>query len=105
MLSVRFRALDVSGAVAGALISFATLLAGGLDWLAIIITFVLISSLLTRFRFDYKQKLDSAQEKDGRRSGETLLQMVLSVELRQFWNSRLTKKSTQLFMSLQSLPP
>lgn len=68
VLSVKVRALDVPGAVTGGLISFTTLLAGGLAWLAIIITFVLISSLLTRYRYDYKHRIGSAQQKGGRRS-------------------------------------
>jgi uncharacterized protein (TIGR00297 family) len=67
-LSVKVKALDFPGAISGALISFAALLAGGLAWLSIIIAFVLISSVLTRFRYSYKQNLGSAQEKGGRRS-------------------------------------
>jgi uncharacterized protein (TIGR00297 family) len=67
-LSVKVRALDFPGAISGALISLAALLAGGLAWLAIIIAFVLISSVLTRYRYGYKQRLGSAQEKGGRRS-------------------------------------
>lgn len=68
ILSVRVRALDAPGALTGALISLASLLAGGLSWLIMIIAFVLIGSLLTRFRYEYKMKLGSAQEKGGRRS-------------------------------------
>lgn len=68
VLSVRVRALDVPGALTGALISLASLFAGGLSWLAIIIVFVLTGSLLTRFRYEYKLKLGTAQEKGGRRS-------------------------------------
>lgn len=68
LLSVRLHVLDVSGALTGALISSASLLAGGLSWLVVIIAFVLLGSLLTRFRYQYKQKLGSAQEKGGRRS-------------------------------------
>jgi len=68
VLAAKIRALDVSGAIAGALISFATLLAGGLGWLAVIVAFVLISSVLTKYSYEYKQKLGSAQEKGGRRS-------------------------------------
>lgn len=72
-LSVKVRALDIPGAMTGGLISFATLLAGGFAWLAIIITFVLISSLLTRYRYEYKRKIGSAQEKGGRRSWQNAL--------------------------------
>ena len=68
IVSVKVRALDFLGALAGALISLAALIAGGFPWLAIIISFVLISSLLTRFRYGFKQKLGSAQEKGGTRS-------------------------------------
>lgn len=68
IVSIRVNALDVSGALTGALISFATLLAGGLSWLAVIIAFVLIASILTRYRYDYKKRLGSAQEKGGTRS-------------------------------------
>ena len=68
ILSVRVRVLDVSGALTGALISSASLFAGGLSWLVVIIAFVLIGSLLTRFRYEYKLRLGSAQEKGGRRS-------------------------------------
>ena len=73
VLAVRFRAIDVPGTATGALISFATLLAGGLSWLAVIISFVLISSLLTRYRYDYKQRIGSAQEKGGQRSWQNTL--------------------------------
>ncbi|HVB11938.1 MAG TPA: DUF92 domain-containing protein [Nitrososphaerales archaeon] len=68
LVAVKVSALDIQGAVAGSLIGIVTLLAGGLGWLAIIVAFVLVSSVLTRYRFGYKQKLGSAQEKGGRRS-------------------------------------
>lgn len=66
--SVKVRALDVPGALTGAAISFASLLAGGLSWLAVIIAFVLVGSLLTKYRYEYKLKLGFAQEKGGSRS-------------------------------------
>ncbi|HXQ92825.1 MAG TPA: DUF92 domain-containing protein [Nitrososphaerales archaeon] len=52
----------------GALICFITFLAGGLSWLLVIVAFFAISTVLTRFRYDYKKKLGSAQEKGGTRS-------------------------------------
>ena len=73
LVAVKVRALDIQGAVAGFLIGIVTLLAGGLGWIAIIIAFVLISSVLTRYRYEYKQKLGSAQEKGGRRSWQNVL--------------------------------
>jgi uncharacterized protein (TIGR00297 family) len=68
VLAIRSRAIDLSGAALGAVICLAVFLAGGFSWLFVIIAFFGISSLFTRFRYDYKQKLGSAQEKGGMRS-------------------------------------
>jgi len=68
LVAVKLHAIDVSGALLGALISFTVFLAGGLAWLLVIVAFFAISSVLTRFRYDYKNKLGSAQEKGGVRS-------------------------------------
>jgi uncharacterized protein (TIGR00297 family) len=67
-LAVRSKAIDVSGGVLGAIICFATFLAGGLAWLLVIVAFFVISTVFTRFRYDYKKRLGSAQEKGGVRS-------------------------------------
>jgi len=66
--AIRSKSIDLSGAILGAIICFAAFLAGGFDWLLVIITFFVISSLFTRYRYDYKKKLGSAQEKGGVRS-------------------------------------
>ena len=68
LAAVKSKAIDVPGALAGAFISFAAFLAGGVAWLLIIVAFFGISSLLTRFKYDYKRSLGSAQEKGGKRS-------------------------------------
>lgn len=62
------KAIDAAGAIAGAFISFAAFLAGGFPWLLVIVAFFAISSVLTRYRYDYKRTLGSAQEKGGIRS-------------------------------------
>ncbi len=68
ILAVRLRALDVAGSISGALISFIVFLAGGFSWFFMIVVFVGISSAFTRYRYDYKHKLGTAQEKMGVRS-------------------------------------
>jgi uncharacterized protein (TIGR00297 family) len=68
VLAIRSKAIDVSGAALGVVICFAVFLAGGFSWLLVIVAFFVISSLFTRFKYDYKQKLGSAQEKGGVRS-------------------------------------
>jgi len=68
VVAYRGKAIDVPGAAAGAVISFVVFLAGGFAWLFVIVAFFVISSILTRYRYDYKQRLGSAQEKGGVRS-------------------------------------
>jgi uncharacterized protein (TIGR00297 family) len=68
ILAYKGKAIDALGALVGALISFVVFIAGGFAWLLIIIAFFAISSVLTRFRYDYKQSLGSAQDKGGIRS-------------------------------------
>ena len=67
-LAIWSKSIDFSGAAFGALISLAALIAGGFAWLTIIVVFFGVSSLFTRFRYEYKRKLGSAQEKGGIRS-------------------------------------
>jgi uncharacterized protein (TIGR00297 family) len=67
-LAVRLGTIDWSGAISGAIISIIAFIAGSIAWLVTIIIFFVVSSVFTRYRYDYKRKLGSAQEKGGRRS-------------------------------------
>jgi uncharacterized protein (TIGR00297 family) len=68
VLAVGLRTIDAAGAIVGAIISLFTFLAGGFPWLVIIVIFFAGSSILTKFRYEYKKKIGSAQEKGGMRS-------------------------------------
>ncbi len=68
LAAYKAKAIDAAGALSGGVISFAAFLAGGYPWLIVIVAFFAISSLLTRFRYSFKQQLGSAQEKGGVRS-------------------------------------
>ncbi len=67
-LAVRLGAIDLAGALSGAVISIVAFVAGSIPWLVIIVVFFIVSSLFTRYRYEFKRKLGSAQEKGGRRS-------------------------------------
>jgi len=67
-VAYKAKAIDATGALTGGVISFLAFIAGGFAWLFVIVAFFAISSVLTRFRYDYKQSLGSAQEKGGVRS-------------------------------------
>jgi uncharacterized protein (TIGR00297 family) len=67
-IAISWRAIDLTGAIAGAIISFAAFVAGSFSWLFMIVIFFGVSSAMTKYRYDYKRKLGSAQEKFGTRS-------------------------------------
>jgi uncharacterized protein (TIGR00297 family) len=67
-VAIKARAIDFSGAIAGAAICLVVFIAGGFSWLLVIVAFFVISSILTMYRYDYKKQLGSAQEKGGVRS-------------------------------------
>lgn len=68
LAALKLRAIDGSGALAGIAITLVVFLSGGVLWLVVMVAFFIVSSLLTKFRYDYKKRLDSAQEKGGKRS-------------------------------------
>jgi uncharacterized protein (TIGR00297 family) len=68
IIAVKSRAIDIEGAVSGSVITFLAFLAGNFAWLLIIVIFFGVSSLFTKYKYDYKRKLGSAQEKFGIRS-------------------------------------
>src|SRR5271169_3383845 len=67
-LAYKAKAIDFPGAIAGSIITFVTFVGGGAQWLIMEICFFVTSSALTRFHYDYKKRLGSAQEKGGTRS-------------------------------------
>ena len=67
-LAYKSKAIDFLGAAAGVVVTFITFVGGGVRWLMIMVAFFVTSSVLTRFHYNYKQKLGSAQEKGGTRS-------------------------------------
>jgi uncharacterized protein (TIGR00297 family) len=67
-IAIRWRAIDLAGATAGAIFSFIVFLAGGFSWLFMIIIFFAVSSALTKYKYDYKRTLGFAQDKLGTRS-------------------------------------
>jgi uncharacterized protein (TIGR00297 family) len=67
-VAIKWRAIDLLGALSGGVISLLAFLAGSFSWLSMIIIFFGVSSALTKYRYGYKRKLGSAQEKAGTRS-------------------------------------
>jgi uncharacterized protein (TIGR00297 family) len=67
-IAVNWKAIDIEGAVAGSVITFIAFLAGGYSWLIMIVIFFGVSSALTKYRYDYKRVIGSAQDKFGTRS-------------------------------------
>jgi uncharacterized protein (TIGR00297 family) len=68
VLALKAKAIDLPGAIAGAVITFVAFLAGGFAWLFVIVAFFVMSAIFTRVRYDYKASLGGAEEKGGTRS-------------------------------------
>jgi uncharacterized protein (TIGR00297 family) len=66
--AIKLGAVDIPGAGAGSVVAFVSFEAGGFIWLVYIVIFFAISSMMTKYRYEHKQRLESAQEKGGRRS-------------------------------------
>jgi uncharacterized protein (TIGR00297 family) len=68
VIGLRARSMDLSGAACGAALGFIVYVS--LDWqgYAMLATFVILGSAMTRFRYPQKQSLGGAQARGGRRS-------------------------------------
>jgi uncharacterized protein (TIGR00297 family) len=72
-LAYRIRALDRAGTITGGLVGWVTFYVGGLQWFIALIFFFLVSSILTKYRYDEKRSLGYAQDKKGARGWRNVL--------------------------------
>ena len=74
LLASRFRKmLDVSGLLAAMVVGLVVSLMGHWTWLAIMVVFLVLSSIATRWRFEEKQALSIEEGNDGTRGWRNVL--------------------------------
>ena len=69
----RLRILDLLGTVAAVILGSVIGILAGYEWLSLIVIFILIGSLSTRYRYNYKDSLGVAEKDYGKRNLRNVL--------------------------------
>jgi len=68
IMSYKLNAVDLSGALSGVLLGLFMIVFGeGLSWFALILVFLFLGALFTKYKYGYKKKLGSAEANAGSR--------------------------------------
>lgn len=73
LISVRFRAVDRTGALASWLVGVTVFTFGGWKWFVILLVFHATASLFTKYKYSLKSRLGSAEAKGGARTWKNVL--------------------------------
>lgn len=66
-------AASIEGMIAGVLLGLITIVLGGYEWFALLLTFFAVGGASTKFRYDRKRELGVAEDNGGARGGENVL--------------------------------
>jgi uncharacterized protein (TIGR00297 family) len=64
ILAYRFRAMDALGLAAGGVMGLIILYSGGWAWLTLLLAFFVVASLATKYRYSYRRKHATNEEKN-----------------------------------------
>jgi uncharacterized protein (TIGR00297 family) len=73
LTAVLLKAIDGRGFLASVVVGFAVIYGGGLPWFVIVAVFFSLGVAVTWYKYGYKKKLGSAQEKGGARNWPNIL--------------------------------
>jgi uncharacterized protein (TIGR00297 family) len=73
LTAVLLKAIDGRGFLASVVVGFAVIYGGGLPWFIIVAVFFSLGVAVTWYKYGYKKKLGSAQEKGGARGWPNIL--------------------------------
>lgn len=69
----RLQILDLLGTVAAVMLGIIVGIFAGYEWLALLVVFILLGFLTTRYRYEYKESLGVAEGEQGKRSLRNVL--------------------------------
>lgn len=72
-ISYRFNVLDFQGFITATAIGCTVIFLGGIQWFILLASFLIIASTITKYRYDQKTKLRSAQENKGARGWRNVM--------------------------------
>jgi uncharacterized protein (TIGR00297 family) len=67
IFSVKAKAVNLSGLIAGLIVGLSVWIFGGWAWFVLLLTFHLVTAQFTHFKYDHKRKLGVAEGKEGAR--------------------------------------
>jgi uncharacterized protein (TIGR00297 family) len=73
LAAVILRAIDGRGFLASTVVGFVIICSGGISWFVIVAVFFTLGVAFTLYKYGYKRRLGSAQEKGGTRSWPNIL--------------------------------
>lgn len=73
LAAVLLNAIDARGFLASAVVGFAIVYGGGLQWFIVVAVFFILGVAFTLYKYGYKKKIGGAQEKGGARNWPNIL--------------------------------
>lgn len=73
LTAISLKAIDGRGFLASVAVGYSILIGGGWPWFIVVAIFFTLSVLFTFYRYEYKKKLGTAQEKGGARNWPNIL--------------------------------
>ena len=73
LAAVLLKAIDARGFLASAIVGFAVVYGGGLQWFVVVAVFFILGVVFTLYKYGYKRKIGGAQGKGGARNWPHIL--------------------------------
>ncbi|MEM3615493.1 MAG: DUF92 domain-containing protein [Candidatus Methanomethylicia archaeon] len=73
IISIKYHFLDWSGVLSAFIIGLMVLVFGGWQWFLLLLSFYVISSIFTKYKYSYKRALGFAESKSGARSWRNVI--------------------------------
>jgi len=80
-LSLRFRLINMSGALTAFIIGFIVFIFGGWRWFLLLLSFHLSAGIVTKYKYSFKSSLGAAEAKGGARAWKNVLSNGLVASL------------------------
>jgi uncharacterized protein (TIGR00297 family) len=67
IVTYKLNAVDLSGALSGVLLGLFMIVFGGISWFVLLLVFLFLGAVFTKYKYGYKKKVGSAQTNEGSR--------------------------------------
>lgn len=67
IITYKLNAVDLSGALSGVLLGLFMIIFGGISWFVLLLVFLFLGAIFTKYKYGYKKKVGAAQTNEGSR--------------------------------------